>query len=263
MARKVLDRSTGRSVFGRDAAAYDRARPGHPDEVYEILCERCGLGPGTHTLEVGPGTGQVTRRLLELGASRLVAVEPDPELASYLASAADGAVEIRQAPLEDVELAADEFDLAVAASSFHWIDAERGLAAIVRALRPGAWWAMWWTHYGDKGRPDPFRDAIDPLVRGLASSPGARGFGRDPKSAFHALADAGFEDARLDTIRGTHEFDPAGIRALFASFSPFIVLEDAERERLLDEIAHVAEVEFGGRVVKPVLTRLYTARKPA
>jgi hypothetical protein len=40
------------------------------------------------------------------------------------------------------------------------------------------------------------------------------------------------------------------------------VLEDAERERLLDEIARVAEDEFGGRVVKPVSTPLYTARKP-
>jgi SAM-dependent methyltransferase len=260
--RKILDRTTGRSVFGRDAAAYDRARPGHPDEVYELLRERCGLGPGARVLEVGPGTGQVTRRLLELGAGPVVAVEPDPELAAYLASATDGEVEIRRAPLEEVELSDDEFDVAVAASSFHWVDPEPGLAAIMRALRPGGWWAMWWTHYGDKDRPDPFRDAIDPLVGGLSASPGARGFGRDPEDAFRALADAGFEDGRLDSIRGTYEFDTAGIRALFASFSPFIVLEDAERERLLDEIARIAEVDFGGRVVKPVRTPLYTARKP-
>jgi SAM-dependent methyltransferase len=260
--REVLDRSTGRSVFGRDPAAYDRARPGHPDEVYEILRERCGLGPGTSVLEVGPGTGQVTRRLLELGAAPVVAVEPDPELARYLASAIDGSVGIRQAPLEEVELPADVFDLAVAASSFHWVDAERGLAAVFAALRREGWWAMWWTHYGDKDRPDPFRDAIDPLVGGLASSPGARGFARDPEAALRALADAGFEEARLDRIQGTYEFDTAGIRALFASFSPFIVLEDAERERLLDEIARVAEDEFGGRVVKPVSTPVYTARKP-
>ncbi len=263
MERRVLDRSTGRSVFGRDAAAYDRARPGHPDEVYDVLRERCGLGPGTKTLEIGPGTGQVTRRLLELGASRLVVVEPDPELAAYLSSATGGVSEILRAPLEEVELADDEFDLAVAASSFHWIDAERGLAAIMRALRPGGWWAMWWTHYGDRTRPDPFRDAIDPLVGGLSSSPGARGFARDPEAALGALADAGFEGGRLDSIHGTYEFDAAGIRALFASFSPFIVLEDAERERLLDEIARIADAEFGGRVVKPVLTPLYTARKPA
>ena len=262
MEREVLDRSTGRSVFGRDAAAYDRARPGHPDEVYEILGERCGLGSGTRTLEIGPGTGQVTRRLLELGVSPLVVVEPDPELAAYLASATGGAPEICGAPLEEVDLPQDAFDLAVPASSFHWIDAERGLAAVIRALRPDGWWAMWWTHYGDPTRPDPFRDAIDPLLGDLPASPGARGFARNPEAAIAALVAAGFEDGRHDEIRWTHEFDTVGIRALFGSFSPFIVLEESRREALLDDIARVAEIEFGGRVVKPVLTSLYTARKP-
>lgn len=263
MEREVLDRSTGRSVFGRDPPAYDRARPGHPDDVYEVLRERCDLGPGTRVLEIGPGTGHVTRRLLALGAGPVVVVEPDPGLAAYLDSATDGDVRILQAPLEEAELAGNAFDLAVAASSFHWVDPERGLDAVLGALRPGGWWAMWWTHYGDPTRPDPFRDAIDPLLGGMTASPGSRGFGRNPDAALRALADAGFEDGRLDSFRGTHEFDTAGIRALFASFSPFIVLEDAERERLLDEIARIADEEFGGRVVKPVLTSLYTARKPA
>src|SRR5262249_19752402 len=93
-------------------------------------------------------------------------------------------------------------------------------------------------------------------------SPGAQGFARDTEAALEALDGAGFEDCRLDTIRGAHEFDTAGIRALFASFSPFIVLEDAERERLLDEIARVAHDDFDGRAAKPMFTPLYTARKP-
>ena len=42
---ETLDRSEGRRVFGKDAEGYHRARPGHPDRVYEILEERCGLGP--------------------------------------------------------------------------------------------------------------------------------------------------------------------------------------------------------------------------
>jgi hypothetical protein len=117
-------------------------------------------------------------------------------------------------------------------------------------------------HFGDDDRPDPFRDAIDPLLDDIPASPGARGFARDPDAALTALATAGFEDARLDEIRWAHEFDTVGIRALFASFSPFIVLEDSRREALLDDIASVAEVEFGGRIVKPVLTTLFTTLKP-
>jgi SAM-dependent methyltransferase len=230
--------------------------------VYEILEERCGLGPGAVVLEVGSGTGQATRPLLEHGVARLVAIEPDPELADYLPSVTDGRPEILRTTLEDADLPAAAFDLAVAASSFHWVDAARGLAAIRRALRPDGWWAMWWTHFGDDTRPDPFRDAIDHLMDAVASSPGAEGISRDPEAAMAVLADAGFERAELELITGSREWDADGIRGLFATFSPIARLEPSRRDGILDEIARIAREDFGDRVVKPVLTRLYTAQSP-
>jgi SAM-dependent methyltransferase len=263
MARETFDRSEGRNVFGRDAAGYHRARPGHPDRVYDVLQERCGLGPGTVVLEVGSGTGQATRPLLERGAARLVAIEPDPELADYLPSVTGGRPEILRTTLEDADLPAAAFDLAVAASSFHWVNAERGLAVIREALRPGGWWAMWWTHFGDDTRPDPFRDAIDHLMEGLPSSPGASGMSRDPATAFAVLADAGFEGGELELIRASREWDADGIRGLFATFSPIARLEPSRRHEILDEVARIARDDFGDRVVKPVVTRLYTAQSPA
>ena len=90
MPRDVIAREEGRRVFGTDPETYDRARPGHAERVYEILVERCGLGPGTSVLEVGPGTGQATRRLLELGADPLVAIEPNEDLARLPARARSG-----------------------------------------------------------------------------------------------------------------------------------------------------------------------------
>jgi SAM-dependent methyltransferase len=261
-ARNTIDRREGRRVFGRDPAGYDRARAGHPERVYEVLRERCGLGSDTRILEIGPGTGKVTRRFLELGVRSLVAVEPDPALAAYLRSSVVDGPEILVTTLEEATLPAEAFDLAVAASSFHWVEPEPGLVAILHALRPGGWWAMWWTHHGDTSRADPFRDAIDPVVGGLPSSPGAAGFGRDPSAADAALAAAGFEDTQVDVVHWTHEWDAAGIRELFASFSPIIVLDEAERTRVLDAIEQVAAGEFGGRVERPMRTVLFTARKP-
>ena len=82
MAR--IGRDEGRRLFGLDTAAYERGRPGHAEEVYDVLRERCGLGAGTKVLEIGPGTGQATRRLLELGADPLVGIEPDGALADLL-----------------------------------------------------------------------------------------------------------------------------------------------------------------------------------
>jgi SAM-dependent methyltransferase len=262
MPREVLDRSVGRSVFGRDAAAYERARPGHPDRVYDVLRERCGLRPGARVLEVGPGTGQATRRLLELGADPLVAVEPDPGLAEYLPSVTERRPQVLRSILEEAPLAPASFDLAVAASSFHWVDTERGLAAVLRALRSGGWWAMWWTHFGDRSRPDPFSEAINHVVGDLPASPGGRGISRDPEEGLAALRAAGFESAEHEFVPWSHEWDAAGIRALFASFSPIAGLDEPRREEVLGEIERIARNDFGDRVVKPILTSLYTARRP-
>jgi SAM-dependent methyltransferase len=264
MAR--IGRDEGRRLFGLDTAAYERGRPGHADEVYDVLRERCGLGEGTKVLEVGPGTGQATRRLAELGADPLVGVEPDAALADLLRERFGDRVEIRGSTLEEAELE-DDFDLAAAASSFHWVDEDVGLAKIHGALRPGGWVALWWTAFGDGNRPDPFRDATDPLTaafpRGPSEVEGRRPFAHDAENRIAALERAGFAEILPRRVEWWHTWDTEGIRGLFGSFSSTLSLEPHARAAFLDSIAEIAERDFGGRVTKPVVTALYTARKPS
>ena len=265
--RSRLERSEGRRVFGTDPEAYDAARPGHPQAVYTILQERCGLRPGSKVLEIGPGTGQATQRLLALGAHPLVAIEPDPRLAAFLRARLGRKVEIRETTLEEVELE-DDFDLAVAASSFHWVEEKPGLARLNAALRPGGAVALWWTVFGDATREDPFRTAVDPIMRDLPRSPSEADQGRPPFASdggtrVAALEAAGFEETTAYRLEWTHTWDTAGIRALFGTFSPVLSLEPRPRVALLDEVARIADADFGGRVTKPVVTALYTARKPS
>jgi SAM-dependent methyltransferase len=267
--REAIDRREGRRVFGSDPETYDRARPGHAERAYEILVERCGLGRGTSVLEVGPGTGQATRRLLELGADPLVAIEPNEDLARYLGRAVGERVDIRVTPLEDAVLRESSFDLAAAASSFHWIDEETGLATVRRALRPGGWIALWWTGFGDPTRPDPFRDATTELLSAMPKSPvGSHRGGRTPTEEGSArwlssLDAAGFEDVSHERISWSKTFDAKGIREIFSTFSPFLVVDEERRTKTLDELERIARDEFDDRIEKPIVTALYTARKPA
>ena len=263
-----VPREEGRRLFGSDPAAYDLARPGHAGRVYEALVERCGLVPRTRVLEIGPGTGQATRRLLELGASPLVAVEPDPSLAAYMRASLGAEVDVRETTLEEARLPGAAFDLAAAASSFHWIDEAVGLARIAAALRPGGWLAMWWTLFGEGGAPDAFISATTPLLEDVGSSPsrGAEGgpphaLDLDARSA--ALESAGFEEIDTEVVRWQVSWDTNGIRALYGTFSPIARLEHARREEILDEIARIARDDFGGRVDRTLVTSLYTARRPS
>ncbi|HUG64659.1 MAG TPA: class I SAM-dependent methyltransferase [Gaiellaceae bacterium] len=266
--RPRIERSVGRRFFGSDPEMYDAVRPGHPDGVYDIVRARCNLTPGSKVLEIGPGTGQATRRLLELGADLLVAIEPDPALAEYLLDALGSRVDVRVTTLEDAELEPAEYDLAVAASSFHWVEEALALAKLRPAMRSGGSIAIWWTSFGDEMRPDAFSLALDPLFEDIPHGPsgpteGRPSFARDVERRLAAMDAAGFEDAEHAELRWRNAWDTAGIRGLYSTFSPLSALEPARREAFLDEVAQIADTEFGGRVEKPLVTSVYTARKPA
>jgi SAM-dependent methyltransferase len=262
-----IEPSEGRRLFGADPAAYDAARPGHAERVYEVLVERCGLAPGVRVLEVGPGTGQATRRLLDLGVNQLLALEPDPALAARLETSFGGRIETWIVALEDAQLPADTFDVAAAASSFHWVDEERGLAKIFATLRPGGWLATWWTLFGEGVKPDAFITATSPLLEDLPASPSRGREGRpahalDSEARTRALRTAGFEDPEHDVVRWSTSWDTEGIRALYGTFSPIARLDQPRKNEILDGIAQIAEHDFGGRVERSLLTSLYTARRP-
>jgi len=265
--RRAFDRSEGRRLFGLDPASYDAGRPGHPEWVYEVLVERCDLAPGSRVLEIGPGTGQVTLRLLAVGAD-VVAVEPDPELATFLLERASPRLELIPHSLEEADLPSAAFDHAVAASAFHWVDEEVGLARIYAGLRPHGWIALWWTLFGVPDEPDAFITATSPLLDDLAASPSAGldsgpPFALDVDARRRALNHAGFHDVQHETFRWSAAWDTAGIRALYASFSPIARLDRDRRMRILDGIASIADEEFGGRITRTLVTSLYTARKPS
>jgi hypothetical protein len=57
-------------------------------------------------------------------------------------------------------------------------------------------------------------------------------------------------------------WDAAGLRALYASFSPIIRLDEATRTAVLDTVEDVAVRDLDGRVQLLMLTSLYTARRP-
>jgi SAM-dependent methyltransferase len=261
-----IDRKEGRRLFGLDPVAYDSARPGHAPRVYEVLVERCSLAAGTRVLEVGPGTGQATRPLLAHGA-RLLALEPDPALAAYLDTTLRDRIEVVVTTLEDAELAAASFDLAVAASSFHWVEEDRGLAKLFGALRPGRWIALWWTLFGEPGKPDAFIEATSPLLENLkaspthASTPERPPHALDAKARLGALLAAGFEGAEHEVVRWEAQWDTSGIRALYGTFSPIARLDEPRKTEILDGVARIAERQFGGRVDRMLITSLYTARK--
>jgi SAM-dependent methyltransferase len=266
--RTTLGREDGRRLFGIDPVGYAEGRPGYPREVFDILERRCGLGPGTATLEIGPGGGQATAELLARGADPLLLIEPDPELAAYLRTRFGRAVDIQESTFEACTLESMPFDLAAAASSWHWVDSDRGFAKVALALRPGGWWAMWWNVFQDPEQPHELSSALDPLLAPLRTHvlPSADGSTSSyvlDRSARLADVEASgfFEGAQTDRFSWSLELDGARTRALFGTYSPILSLPEPERRRLLAEIGRIVDRDFGGRVARRCVTILYTASR--
>ena len=145
-------------------------RPAYPEWVFEILRERCRLASKKKVFEVGAGTGLATRRLLDLGANPLVAIEPDERLAAFLlATVRDDALTLMVSSFEDAVLPQASFDLGVSATAFHWLDEDLALRKAADLLRTGGWWAMVWNVFGDPSRADPFHESTKTLLDGPVS----------------------------------------------------------------------------------------------
>ena len=86
-------------------------------------------------LEVGPGPGELSERLTrELGVT-VVAIDSSERMVELARSRG---VDARLGDVQALDLPAESFDCAVAAwMLYHVPDLERGLAEIVRVLRPG------------------------------------------------------------------------------------------------------------------------------
>jgi SAM-dependent methyltransferase len=126
------------SAFGGVAGEYDRLRPGPPAEALDWL-----LPPGAAAvLEIGAGTGILTRRLAER-VPHVIAVEPDDRMRALLPLAPG--VDVLAGWAETLPALDGSVDAVVAASAWHWVDEERAVPEVARVLRPHGRLALVWS----------------------------------------------------------------------------------------------------------------------
>ncbi|WP_368666031.1 class I SAM-dependent methyltransferase [Micromonospora sp. BL1] len=153
---------------GGAASARTRTPTRRPGRDTRRGCTRCLPSAGcdrVRVLEIGPGTGQVTRPLVDAGAS-VLAVELGGRLAArLLTNLAGHDVTVVEGDFTTVPLPDDTFDLAVCATAFHWLNKDAAVRRLARFVRPGGGLAVWWTVFGDPDRSPPWRTELDAVYR--------------------------------------------------------------------------------------------------
>jgi len=222
--------------FDPVADAYDRARPGYPDGVFDALEPLAGR----RVLEGGAGTGLATRALLRRGAS-VVAFDVGAEMLRHArthtpglpALVADGA----RLPFRPACA-----DLLCFAQSWHWLEPAWRVREAARVLRPRGRLAAWWSHARADGEAwfDASWDAIERTCPGTHRSQRDIDWGRTMTDSDR------FTVAERVTVPWVRSITTREWATDLRSHSFVAALAPGERENLLRELEDGLAAAFPG-----------------
>jgi len=207
------------SSFGSVADAYERGRPSFPSAAAAWL-----VGQEAATvLELGAGTGKLTRELVALGHD-VHATDPDPAMLKVLSRHLPD-TRVSETGAEQIPANDRSVDVVVAAQCFHWFDHDRALPEIARVLKPGGHLALTWN----------YRNERIPWVRRLGKLIGSQEQRIDEVAEPLVLSELfGFvEDA---TFTHWQQIDRDSIRDLVLSRSNVATLDEEARAAKLAEV---------------------------
>jgi MOSC domain-containing protein YiiM/SAM-dependent methyltransferase len=223
--------------YAETADLYERARPGYPDDALAAIVEGLGLRAGRTMLELGAGTGKLTRRLAPAGG-RIVALEPvagmRAKLAAVVADATghdgDAEVDIIDGTAEAIPLPNASVDGVVAAQAFHWFDAIRALSEVHRVLRPGGRFVLAWNR---RDESVPWVKAIGDRIRTLAGDEPQVWDDRWPAALRRCAL---FEPWQQADFRQSHRLTRAGVLERVASVSFVAAAEPSAQAEVLADV---------------------------
>lgn len=222
--------------FGRAAEAYDRGRPEYPPEAVDWLTDRLGLQSGRVVVDVGAGTGKLTRALVPTEA-RLIAVEPVENMRAVLGRRLPE-VEVLAGSAEEIPLAAESADAIVVGQAFHWFDGPKAMLEFDRVLRPAGRLGLIWNRRDHRQELEQAIDAIITPYRG--STPAYRS--KEWQSAFGEGSSFTLTDQV--EIPFVQTLDEDGFVDRLMSISFIAALDDAERRAVEARLRALAQAKL-------------------
>jgi len=144
--------------FGKQAAVYQKGRPGYPDALYDWVVQN---SPNTDAVwDVGTGSGQAALALAERYA-RVYAT--DISEAQIEAAKAHPTISFSIAPAEQSGLSDNSVDAITVATAVHWFAEASFWEEVHRVAKPGALFCAW-TYQLPHSTIDIEREFLHPVL---------------------------------------------------------------------------------------------------
>ena len=228
--------------FESVAAEYERHRPEYPERALRWAAEQLGLEPGARVLDVGAGTGKLTRGLVALGFE-VMAVEPGAPMLAQLRVAVPEA-EALEGPAEAIPLPPTSVRAAFAGQAFHWFDRPRALPELHRVVEPGGGLVLLWNWWNER----------DPLQRELGELVGYAG--HEPYRNEELPGEPWFREVGRTIVETLEQSSPDALVGYLSTASAFLTAEPDEREGSLRAVHELAS-RYGERFPLPRLTYVF------
>jgi len=215
-------------AFGNSAREYELGRPRWPEELIDRVAGELELGSDATVLDLGAGTGKLTRDLVPR-FGRVIAVEPDDAMRAVLEEGVPEA-ESLAGSAEAIPLPDASVDAVFTAEAFHWYASDESVGEIVRVLRPrGGLVILWNLDFGD---PDPpMGEEVDRVIDVAFAKGGAPGIGKVLSGFWREpIAKGPFEPLQESEVERSVTRTRDQWLANMLSVSSIAALSDADRE---------------------------------
>jgi protein-L-isoaspartate O-methyltransferase len=248
------------------AIAYQQARPSYPPALIDRVVEIAQLSQRSQILEIGCGPATATVAFAQLGCSMLC-LEPNPDFYQLAQQNCQQypQIEIQNTALEEWVLANEQFDVVLAATSFHWIPADIGYPKASQAMRSNGHLVLLWNK-----ELQPSYNTFQQLAAVYqVHAPDFIYRYQDKDTQLQILQGLGqiaidsgqFQNLVAGQVESVVMYSVDRYLMLLNTYSPYLKLEPAVKEALFNGLAEKIENDLGGSLQLSYISAFHIAQK--
>jgi ubiquinone/menaquinone biosynthesis C-methylase UbiE len=228
--------------FGKLAKTYEIGRRNVPEEIVEFLWSLQEKN-NPSILDVGCGTGLITRQLAEKGAL-VVGTDVDSGMIAIAREHNPKDITYHVAPAHKLPFKAETFDVVTISSAFHWFANQESSLEMKRVLMPGG--LIFICNKNDIGDFSSFRNILK-----MFTSNGELPNRKEAYKPKEVLEEAGFHNVQKKIFEVSEYFSLEEVMLYFQTLSGWNLVIENQKQAVLLELEKYAK----SKMVKGLIER--------